>query len=579
VVFVFDMKLKFSGISKVIYLKSLFVLFCVLFVASVSSVAATLYPGTKFFYIIFSMLYWAMFLLAFHKKNIDYGYLFLVIFLWLGFWLKITVHLIISSDYSEPIGMFDYSAEQWDEVLAVAMIASTGVIAARTFFQFNHSFFRFNTIISLIEVPKWYAKSRALCWFLCCVFSFYVLFINSHLGILQIGMVDRVILPWPMNAMISWQVTTGGAMLCLVLLWWEVMLKKNIALSVYSFIFEAFFSTISVASRGVYIFHTIPQLFALYKNRRLMGNAYSNKKIILLILIWSVLFYITISAVTKVRSDLYPDSSGLTTERQVNLTRLEVLNGRINSISGDKNQKELDALLKEKSVLENLVKESAIKSERPVYVNTKSTYFDNSIAVEVHKLNDLKIADDALSRLHLNFDSGVMNKIVSLAVDRWIGLEGVMAVVAYQPKNIKLFKDALLERRNIESATIYQNVSMSHYRWTDATTWQFATLPGAAAFFYLSGSKLLVFFGMFVFVLIMQFAELLVFKLTLNPLLCSFVGVTMANGISQFGVAPRQDIPFYLMISLFIVFIYFLQKSKYYLPTCISIKINNINGK
>jgi hypothetical protein len=92
------------------------------------------YPGSKLTYLMFCVTFWLMLLTSFNKRT-HYGYLFLVVMLWLGFWGKITAHLILDYPYVEPVGQFDGSAAAWDEVLWVAIVASSGAMLGRLIFR------------------------------------------------------------------------------------------------------------------------------------------------------------------------------------------------------------------------------------------------------------------------------------------------------------------------------------------------------------------------------------------------------------------------------------------------------------
>ena len=139
-----------------------------------------------------------------------------------------------------------------------------------------------------------------------------------------------------------------------------------------------------------------------------------------------------------------------------------------------------------------------------------------------------------------------------------------MAVVAYPHKSAELLKEATLERREVGATTRFQIVANSHYRWTDSSNWQFASLPGSAAFLFFSGSMWVVLLGMALFAIVLQLSDQFVFKLTANPLLCSLFGFALANTIAQFGVAPLQDIPFYMMIVSFVLLVHVVQSEKIY---------------
>lgn len=72
------------------------------------------YSGSIITYVLFSIITGAMLVTGFRQK-ISYGYLFLTVFLWLGFWLKLTIHTVLSYPFVEPVGSFLGGAGAWDE--------------------------------------------------------------------------------------------------------------------------------------------------------------------------------------------------------------------------------------------------------------------------------------------------------------------------------------------------------------------------------------------------------------------------------------------------------------------------------
>lgn len=567
------------------------------------------YPGSKLLYAFFSISFGLMLLSAFDKRA-HYGYLFLVIALWLGFWVKLTAHLILKYPYVEPIGHFDGSATAWDSVLWVAIMASAGVMSGKLLFTLMGKQYSRVVGIDQAKVPTWYLANRKWVWTLSLTVIVGTAVLNLILGINQVGLVPRTILPWPLNALISWQVGIGSALLLTVPLWWEVSSKKSIAVSIYAMFIEAVTSTATLLSRGVYIFHTLPQLFSLFENRQgLIGL--SRTKVVALILAFAGLMVISISGVTTFRAYLYPHEGGFTTEDQKRLTRLEVLEGGIARVKlliargehqeehlrellaekvqverglksarlevlagginrvkiliaqGEHQEGHLRELLAEKAQLEKSLSQSDIPSE--VVIASDKTDKAKSVASPVsNPENLLKSKDKLFSELSFQIGTGFLPDISALVVDRWIGLEGVMAVSAYPEKGSALLLDAVTEKREIGKTTKFQEICNSHYRWVDANTWQFASLPGAAAFFYFSGSLWVVMLGMAIFTLLLQLGEQWVFTLTSNPLLCSLFGLTIANSVAQFGISPRQAIPFYSLVFAFVLLVSIVQSDKVY---------------
>lgn len=522
------------------------------------------YPGSKLTYLLFCVSFWLMLLTSFNKRT-HYGYLFLVVALWLGFWGKITAHLILDYPYVEPIGQFDGSAAAWDDVLWVAIGASAGVMLGKLLFILMGK--KYSRVLGRdqAKVPRWYPAIRSWVWPFSLAVIVSIAAMNSILGIQQIGLVPRTILPWPLNALIAWQVSIGSALLLTVLLWWEVSLKKSISVSIYALLLEAIISTATLLSRGVYIFHTIPQLFSLFENRQRLVLG-SKIKVIALILVFIGLMGLSISGVTTLRAYLYPHTGGFTTEDQKRLTRMEVIKGgiarvKILILQGEPQEGHLRELLAEKAQLEKILSKNEAKSDVVVAAQKKDKGKNVASAI-LDSDSLLEGKSKLLSEFYSQIGSGTLPRILSLAVDRWIGLEGVMAVSAYPGKSSTLLFDAVKEKREIGKTTKFQDICNSHYRWVDAENWQFASLPGAAAFLYLSGSLWVVMLGMVMFAFLLQLGEQLVFTLTSNPLLCSLLGLTLANSVAQFGITPRQDIPFYSMIFGFLLVVFLVQSDK-----------------
>lgn len=478
------MSIKFKGLVFVL----IGLIAAVLILASMEN-----FPGSKLLYFLFSCSYFLMLITALHRRS-HFGYIFLVSILWLGFWAKLTAHLILEYPYREPIGQFDGSPKAWNEVLWVAIVASLGVMLGRLVSAIFSKTYSRNICFEQAMVPAWYPALRGWIWLFSLTSIIVLTAINSLLGVQQIGLAPHTVLPWPMNALIAWQVTLGGSLLLTVLLWWEVLLRKNIVASVYALVFEASLSSISILSRGLYLFHIVPQLFGLFENRASLVQV-SKLRIIALIATMGFLLLFNIATVTTLRNHLYSDSQ---------------------------------------------TKCFTIKEFNPANCLDEFSDFEYQISF------------------------GALNVFLTLLVDRWIGLEGVMATVGHPEKNFALLKKAALEKHEPGNVTQFQIISNSHYQRIDFSKVRFASLPGAAAFFFFMGSIWVVLVGMALVVIVLQLSEQLVFRLTKNPLLSSLIGFTLAHFISQLGVAPRENIPFFGMIICFILCVHALHSGTIY---------------
>ncbi len=128
-----------------------------------------------------------------------------------------------------------------------------------------------------------------------------------------------------------------------------------------------------------------------------------------------------------------------------------------------------------------------------------------------------------------------------LVIDRWPGLEGVMAVSSYPEKGIPLLVRVAKERRQVNKADFYTaEVARSGFDDERAKTYHYASVSGPIAFFFYSGSLWIVFAGMCVLTFLLMTCERMVARLTGNPLVCAIFGsygaflfVQISSGLAQ----------------------------------------------
>ena len=534
------------------------------------SVSLMKYQGSAFAFTLFSFSFLILLFLGFYK-NKSYAFMYLAVFLWLGFWTKLVAHLLLDYEYIEPIGVFSGSTGEWDQVLWVSTIACLGVIIGR----FLYAILNFKVADDNQNnnvYPEWYPTIRIKVWALFIVIVILATVSNTVLGINQIGLSPRTILPWPLNALISWIVSIGGVMGLATLIWWDISLKKGVYPALFAITIEAFISSISLFSRGVFIFHSIPQFIALYKNK-LLDN-FSKKRLAIVGCFILIFFVLSLAIVSVLRANFYSqDGITTTTKSQISLNRLEVLKGGIARVKklirqGGDHKAHLAELLIEQEGLQmkvsnstsdfrlKLIKENEDTREIPDSINDKNVIIDHQ--VQFDRINE----SVALKEFYYQLTQGVFLKVLALSVDRWVGLEGIMAVVSYPNKGRALIIDTFIEKRTPGEVTRYQEIANSKYQWVDSNVWQFASLPGAVAFLYFSGSFWIVLFGMILFAFLVQFLEFLIYKGTRNPILCSLLGVSLANYVAQFGIAPAQGSVYLFMIFVGILAIVIVQNLK-----------------
>jgi hypothetical protein len=456
------------------------------------------YVGSGVAYWVFSLVSLAVLVSGLIGQR-SYSYLFLVIFLWLGFWFKLTANFLLFGyfPFGEPIGRFDSSPEAWDLVLWISVFACLGAMLGRVMWVWLPRFKRERVFQG--TAPSWYSSTRRMLWIGLGVFTVAIALINALYGVQQIGLAPRTVFPWPLNAVIAWSLNIGCALGAAVLTGWDIASGRKLTWQPCVILAEALVSAMTIISRSAYLFHAIPALLGLKAGGQI--SHYTRRQLMLFTGSALALFLVSIAAVSFMRDYQYRTSQAKPVSQPVAV------------VGGDQRQ--------------------------PPATPAATT--------------DAQPGKPAIS----SFRWILLHQLI---VNRWIGLEGAMSASAHDGRGTALLEAMLVEKREVGKATAYQQISQSGYQ-TDDPKFQFASTPGLAGFMYLGGSLWLVMAGVAVFVLVSIAGEELLLSLTQNPVFCSLYGVTAANAAAQFGVTPRQDLPQFMMIFIMAFAVYLLQKA------------------
>ncbi|HOQ43285.1 MAG TPA: hypothetical protein PK178_14080, partial [Smithellaceae bacterium] len=156
----------------------------------------------------------------------------------------------------------------------------------------------------------------------------------------------------------------------------------------------------------------------------------------------------------------------------------------------------------------------------------------------------------------------ITNITLTLFVDRWVGMEGVMAVSSYPDLGWDLSKTAWKETYNENETSFFDNTFIaSPYINTDKTKFHYISLPGIVAFLFYPGSFLFLFVCMFILGVIAAIIEYFVFRLGgENVILCSLIAQVVAFRYLSFGYVPMQSYLLFGSIILNLFIIYFADK-------------------
>jgi hypothetical protein len=495
------------------------------------------YQGQMNWFLLFSLVYAAVLRQCFRSLNSPSSFFFCGM-IWLGFFGKTTLHLLLKYPFVEPIGGFSGTGKQWDEALWISSLGALGFLSAKASLEYFLKN-KFNNVFMLVErkiqIPKWYETHRFSILIALLATVGLVSILNIILGVNMSGLVAITVLPRPLNALIGWLLYIGFAIAIAQIIYWNSQLSKNIHFEFLAAVIESLLSSISVISRGLYLFHILPMILVYLLNRVRLHLTW--RKITVLGTVTVAAFVLNSLGVTMIRNSLFDDGASIYDFYDIH---------------------DEDSILFDIQELHQLAethKDIAVQSE----VQEKATSKPMAKAPEplrpgpaapppVAATPDTYSLGKAISPVSTQIGKVIkdgLTQVARLAMDRWIGIEGVLAVVSYPQKNVRLLIDNLLRVPKIGELDIFETIARSVYQ--PSLRYSFASIPGPVACFYYSGVPSFVFLGLFVFGVSMFLLDQLIFWAFKNPFLSAQVGFYFANGLAQFGISPRP-----LLISFFL---------------------------
>lgn len=163
-----------------------------------------------------------------------------------------------------------------------------------------------------------------------------------------------------------------------------------------------------------------------------------------------------------------------------------------------------------------------------------------------------------------NSHSILYSKIQSFmhfSIDRWTGIEGVMATVGFKEKHPNLLLNAILDKP-VNKPALYEKICP----WPESITTSLNpktrnfSIPGIIGFLYYSNSKLIVFLGVSVIGFLGILVEFLVFRLLGNPIFSASLAWTIATNFIMFSGVPMFQIPNIIFWALIIYVAFIITK-------------------
>ena len=146
-----------------------------------------------------------------------------------------------------------------------------------------------------------------------------------------------------------------------------------------------------------------------------------------------------------------------------------------------------------------------------------------------------------------------------LLIDRWVGMEGVMAVTSAPDLGWELWREAWKEKYDQRTLSLYDRrfIESPYTYIKDKDNFHFISLPGMVAFLFYTGSGWFLFAGMLVAGLIAALFEIACYRCCgRNLVLCSLLAQVIAFRYASFGYVPGQSYLLFGSLLLNIVLIW-----------------------
>ncbi|HKA44154.1 MAG TPA: hypothetical protein VKF40_19380 [Burkholderiales bacterium] len=419
-------------------------------------------------------------------------YMFLALFLFLGFWLKVVVQAIWFPGFVEATGGFSGKPTEWDAALLAASCGALGAALPRL----AHIFLMRRTVHESRNAgsaaPLWFARSRRVIWMATIASVLVLNAANLHFAFFQIGVNPTLVLPYHLNVPAAWLINIGFALWIAVLAQWDFHLnRESLPSSVAVAMVEALASTVSALSRLSFLLHAGPYFIVLAEHWRTLKGRLSGRRMAVL-----ASFFVAGLAISV-----------------LTVFWLRVL---------DFHAVELDRLLRR----------SGVETARPPSVAEKDV--PPAAPPQAGPSTPSVAANDARLNTVLTYQRDVLlRQLPALFVHRWVGLEGVLVVGAVSGRGRDLFIAALTNDPKLGADSLFQQHAKTNFLASDAKTFTFLSNSGIIALLFYSDSFLIVMAGMAMITAILMATERLMELASRNTFLLAVAGAASANVVCQ----------------------------------------------
>ena len=468
---------------------------------------------------------------AYIYYSLKFSYFFLdktlSIFIWLGFFYKLSIIIITQSGFPEGKGAFRYLPEQFDNLLLFTITGISGFFVFSILYKilFIYKFQKNKNVEeSKKKLTEFYKKNKKFFFIFFLILIIFTTLINFKTGFYQKGLLAKTEVNLILGYFIKWMLLFGLTSITCLFIDYDYKAYKNISYGVIILFFlELCLSNLSLLSRSL-IFSGSAILFSIYLNyekiiiqKKVINSLTFNYLILFLI------FLITIFPVNKIRQFESTD---------------------------------LIYIAKQKIEKSKISNNESIK-------NIDNTSEQEKIEKIVKKLEERGTSSNLV--LSENF-----KRFLFVIKYRFVGLDSLAAVTSYPNKNLDLFLLALKDKFNPNDYGFYEKTFVRPYEQKEdlgkgfkrSSKRQYTViLPGIISFLSYPGSFLFLFFSCGAIYLICASIEVVALKFSYGCLIFSnFIGYIIGYRLMHFGYLPRQSYLLFgaILITIVLVKIFFI---------------------
>lgn len=254
-----------------------FVAVCLL---TIFGLTALVWPGSFYTYSFMTFAFWGLLAVGIRHLSVkNVGFALLAILLWVGYWLKLSVHLLNEISWVEPVGRFDFSARGWDSVAIVSAVGALAVALAGLLRRFPLDRDQAEEMKSRII---WTPGVRGFAYLFVVSVTIVVVLLNETYGLSHNGLRPATDLVWPFQGLFSWMFVIGVALLVLVVFYLDATSGYSMMLAALVFTGAVALLGVSQYSRGIAALQILPLLVSLLLwNRYIAG--FNKRRIIAII--------------------------------------------------------------------------------------------------------------------------------------------------------------------------------------------------------------------------------------------------------------------------------------------------------